>query len=270
MIREWPSIIKYYEELSEGCSHPYPEIKDTLIHLEKRGYVAAGLKGSTSMFDLVLGQANNIYENPHLRITPHAGWPHEKNPIGFKIEYSSNRNTHIFKDYPWYIIAERGTLTPRVERLLVKRLRWFKGSLNSWHEKIEEREFHGKPQGKWVIEGWYEDEKEDFYIEETEWNKRSQEGWEKNGGIISLDIVDDYFSWNVTTPHWYLHDDGKWRKSLCAWFELNCTKRMGGEFSSREAAEEALRNVTHRPKRFENYVEHLRNAAPPIWCRANV
>lgn len=155
--------------------------------------------------------------------------------------------------------------------------------MNNWHEEIQEREFHGKPQGKWVVTGWYQDEKEDYYTAEAAWEKKQQAGWDNRPEVTlaelaegdgTLDMVDDYFRWNVMTPHWYLHKNRTWHKSLST-FEKGGfpfgPNLMSGEYGSYELAEEALKNSS-KPDRFENqyatnYQEHLQAADDPISLR---
>jgi hypothetical protein len=152
--------------------------------------------------------------------------------------------------------------------------------MNNWHEEIKVHESFLEPAARWIIVGYYEDEVADYKTAEAAWELRQQQGW-KTGPCnspeddarslqelakcdYSLDIIDDYFHWNVETPHWYLHNDGVWEKSLAKIREFS---NMSGRYTSREAAEEALKNCMHIPQRFENYVEHLNNARPPISCK---
>lgn len=156
--------------------------------------------------------------------------------------------------------------------------KWLNSS-KKWCEKITEREFHGKPEGRWIITGWYWDERRAYYIAKAEWEKRQQEGWAKNpepfptleqiaSGEHNLLPADDYFHWNVETPHWYLHKNGTWHKLLCGDRQYGRVDGFfDGEFPSRESAEEILRNTPLKPPRFERYQEHLDNAEPPISCR---
>lgn len=48
----------------------------------------------------------------------------------------------------------------------------FEKTYNMWSLKVEERTFHVKPLGKWIISGWYEDEKEIYYKSEKIWEDR--------------------------------------------------------------------------------------------------
>lgn len=152
-------------------------------------------------------------------------------------------------------------------------------SNTSWYQRIEEREFHGKPRGIWIITGWYEDEKTAYEIAETEWNRKQGESGISSEPIDDISSlmklaedddfmwmpVDDYFHWNVMTPHWYLHTDGTWNKLICKIGKIRETPNslMYGEYLSQEEAEAQLAK-SRPPDRFDNYVEHLQNAAPPI------
>ena len=150
---------------------------------------------------------------------------------------------------------------------------------NNWYVKIEEREFHGKPEGKWIVSGWYQDEKEDYDAAKIAGEKKQQEGARDNRPEITLaelaegddilDIVDDYFSWNVMTPHWYLHKNGTWHKLLATCKKGDFPFKLGlmsGEYGTKELAEETLKN-SPKPDRFENYQEHLQAADDPISCK---
>lgn len=145
----------------------------------------------------------------------------------------------------------------------------------NWIEEIEEREFHGKPEGKWIIQGWYEDEKEDFLREQIIWEEKQSLSWD----ILSeypdflarsiFDMADDHFSWNVTTPTWFLHQDGTWNKSLSNHTSV-ITKLMYGEYESLEGAQKMIMALDSRflqrprhPMKFKNYLEHLKNADEP-------
>jgi hypothetical protein len=129
-----------------------------------------------------------------------------------------------------------------------------------WHEEVKEHSFHGKGEGWWYVVGWYLDEHAAFKIAEAAWEQRQQECWEKNWNhnptTQDLDIYDDYFGWNVTTPTWYLQEDGVWTKGGCY------------RFISKELAEETLKKAT-KPDRFVNYQQHLDNAVEPWSCREN-
>ncbi len=148
-----------------------------------------------------------------------------------------------------------------------------KQSMNTWHQEVTEHTFDFKPEGKWIVKGWYEDEKASYQVAEAAWNKRQQDGWDAgitavtvtsdSGETFSLDIVDDYFHWNVETPHWYLHKDGTWGKLLCKLDEVS--RPYSGEYLSEDQAEQHLAN-SQPPERFPDYSEHLRSAEPPISC----
>lgn len=144
--------------------------------------------------------------------------------------------------------------------------------MSNWHEEIKEREFHGKPEGKWIVIGWYADEKEAYSTAETAWEKKQQEGWENQPKVTLAELaegdgvlgVDDYFRWNVDTPHWFLHKNGTWHKMLCACGEgIFGPNLMSGEYGSEESAREVLKRSS-KPRQFENYQEHLQTAREPI------
>ena len=109
--RPWPEIVAYYERFigSDWGDAMYRLVKQ----LDTVGFVDAGLHGATGMItDLVLGTSSNIWINPRLRIHP------QGKKMEIKFEDGSVR--------PWTITVEFVDLYPRVERLLVKRLRWFR------------------------------------------------------------------------------------------------------------------------------------------------
>lgn len=129
--------------------------------------------------------------------------------------------------------------------------------LNSiWCVEIAEREKHLWPD-TWYIMGYYKDEKEAYYTAEAQWEKKHAEEWDKKWGnnppslFDQLDMGEDYFSWHVVIPHWYLHINGTWHKLL-----INNEHEFTGIYNSYEAAE-MLFNTLHIPPRFEGYLEHL-------------
>jgi len=85
--------------------------------LDDKGYVGAGLLGTTSMFDLLLGISTDLGNFPRLRIQP--------------------TNTNIRLTYedgspePWSIAVEFSELFDRVERVLLKRARWFQNGITT-------------------------------------------------------------------------------------------------------------------------------------------
>lgn len=149
--------------------------------------------------------------------------------------------------------------------------------MSNWHAEIQPRDSY-RSKAKFIVVGWYEDEKSAYKLAEQAWDKKSRECWEKNNPPVvgfpasnDLDLTDDYFSWNVTTPSWLLHKDGTWHKSLCRlesagkgfrWYQ----DLLPGEYKTREEAERILQNSS-KPERFENYQEHLDSAAPPVSCK---
>lgn len=109
--RPWPEIVAYYERFSGS---DWGDAMYRLVtQLAAVGFVDAGLHGATGMItDLVLGTSSNIWINPRLRIHPHG----KKTEIRFEDGSAP----------PWSISVELHELYPRVERLLIKRLRWFR------------------------------------------------------------------------------------------------------------------------------------------------
>jgi len=130
MKREWSDIVRFYDELAKDSEYNrsyFAEKRDLVVYLDKVGYVSAGLCGLTSMFDLVLGHCDKLLENPHIRIDQHFEWkePWTLGPPQHRIRYVNPRDYRWDKK-EWNIHVELGTLIERVERLLLKRLRWFK------------------------------------------------------------------------------------------------------------------------------------------------
>lgn len=121
--RNWDDMIRNYAEYN--CAWATC-VSDLLRHLKKAGYVDAGLKGGTSMWDLCLSQSRRIFNGdprfrqvePRLRIGPCEGWFH--GPILCRIRYEDG------SEKPWEIIVMWSSLIERVERVLTKRLRWFR------------------------------------------------------------------------------------------------------------------------------------------------
>jgi len=83
-----------------------------VVRLQNDGYVAAGLHGLTSVGDLLLGPSSDVLNNPHLRISPAASSVLLKYEDGSQPDWSA---TVTFED-----------LFERVERIIVKRARWFR------------------------------------------------------------------------------------------------------------------------------------------------
>lgn len=125
--RPWPDLIKNYSEYGGWGK----EMVRMLRRLEDAGYVAAGLYGATSMHDLCLSRSRHIFSgnpqlqqaDPRLRIKPTTIFPWTMPlRVGALIVYEDG------SERPWEMVVEFSELTERIERLLVKRLRWFKGS----------------------------------------------------------------------------------------------------------------------------------------------
>ena len=142
---------------------------------------------------------------------------------------------------------------------------------DKWYVKIEESERHliGVRLyiwlDKWLVTGWYEDEKKDYYREEAKWNKARQEEWEReypdgwqptvlDDGSVNLSFSEDYFHWHVISWSWSLHADGSWQKML-----VNDKNEFTGVYDSREAAETALKIAQPIPPRLGmTYAEFLK------------
>jgi hypothetical protein len=80
--------------------------------LHDDGYIQAGLHGTTSMFDLLLGPASDVLNNPHLRVGPTA--------TDVRLTYEDGSRP------AWTVVVTYDELYDRVERVLVKRARWFR------------------------------------------------------------------------------------------------------------------------------------------------
>jgi hypothetical protein len=121
--RDWDDMIRGYAE--DNCAYASC-MRGMLVYLKDAGYVKAGLYGGTSMHDLCLSQSRSIFNGdpkyhqvcPRLRIGPCAGWFH--GPILCRIMYEDG------SEKPWEVIVMWSSLIERVERVLTKRLRWFK------------------------------------------------------------------------------------------------------------------------------------------------
>lgn len=123
--RPWPSIIQCYEDDLKDTALAIPMLR-LVKRLDEAGYVKAGLQGAISMHDLCLSQSRHIFcgdprlqnANPRLRISPRPAYFH--GPIVARLRYEDG------SEKAWETFVEWDELTERVERLLVKRLRWFK------------------------------------------------------------------------------------------------------------------------------------------------
>ncbi len=108
--RSWSQIVAHYEGFLD---QPWAVAMHRLTtFLDTRGYVEAGLHGTTSMADLLLGRASDVLNNPRIRIQPTAA--------NIRIAYEDG------SPEPWAIEVGFDELCDRVERVLVKRARWFK------------------------------------------------------------------------------------------------------------------------------------------------
>ena len=102
--RDWSGVIALYASLP-NC--PYAVAMERLVlGLRDAGYVAAGLHGTTSMFDLALGPAGDVMNNPHLDITPAEGCA--------RLTYDDESHD------PWSMLVGYDELSDRVERFLDK------------------------------------------------------------------------------------------------------------------------------------------------------
>lgn len=110
--REWSQIIAFYESV-RPCPYSAAVIQLTR-RLEHAGFVTAGLHGTTSMFDLILGTAKDVLNNPNLRISPACDC--------VKLAYFDD----IYNRKPWSIEVGYDELYERVKRILIKRVRWFR------------------------------------------------------------------------------------------------------------------------------------------------
>jgi hypothetical protein len=138
-----------------------------------------------------------------------------------------------------------------------------------WESKID----YFEATKMWFVAGYYTEEREAFLLAEKAWEKRQYEGWQRQkprsvSDQYKLDIVDDYFRWNVINPDWYLHKDGSWHKSIQKFATKNW--EMSGEFSTYEMASNVLKSTSVIPKIYEDYENHLACAAGPISCEGKI
>jgi hypothetical protein len=108
--RPWPEILEHYSNFAD---RPWGLAVHRLAsHLNAKGYVGAGLFGATSMTDLLLGMTTDLGNLPRLRIQP------------------TNANIRLtYEDgslKPWSIAVDFNNLCDRVERVFLKRARWFR------------------------------------------------------------------------------------------------------------------------------------------------
>lgn len=121
----WPDIIRMCAEHKDDFTW-FRRLHELVVRLDDIGYVSAGLCGATSMYDLYLSQSRAIFgqpawtANPRLHLMAYAPWP--PSPVKCKIRYEDG------SERPWETIVPFEEMVERVEWLLVKRLRWFKGT----------------------------------------------------------------------------------------------------------------------------------------------
>jgi hypothetical protein len=107
--RNWADIVEHYASIADT---PFGSAMESLVRrLQAAGYVDAGLHGMTSMFELKLGRSKDVQSNPHLRIGPAQG--------DVQLTYEDGSNP------AWSVVVTFDELYERVERVLVKRARWF-------------------------------------------------------------------------------------------------------------------------------------------------
>ncbi|MGC4005159.1 MAG: hypothetical protein QM811_19400 [Pirellulales bacterium] len=108
--RPWNEIIAFYASIPH--SRPAIEMERLARELQDAGYVDAGLHGLTSMMELLLGPARDVLNNPHLRVSPEADHA--------RLSYEDGSVP------AWFIDVEYEELLERVERVILKRVRWFR------------------------------------------------------------------------------------------------------------------------------------------------
>lgn len=108
--RKWTQIVALYASRPD---YPFAVAMERLVrNLDENGFVAAGLHGTTSMFQLILGPANDVLNNPHLSI----------GPSGDRVQLTYEDGS----EPPWSVLVGYDELENRVEHFLVKRARWFR------------------------------------------------------------------------------------------------------------------------------------------------
>lgn len=108
--RPWSEIVVHYSEFVDrqwGVA-----MHQLASHLDTKGYVSAGLFGATSMLELLLGTTTDLGCFPRLRIQP--------TNANIRLTYEDG------SPMPWSIIVDYNELCDRVERILLKRARWFR------------------------------------------------------------------------------------------------------------------------------------------------
>lgn len=116
--RPWSEIVALY---SEFMDRPWGlGMRQLTLHLDARGYVAAGLFGATSMTVLLIGTTADLGKLPRLRIQP-------TNSI-IRLTYEDG------SPKPWAIAVDFDELCDRVERVLLQRARWFQDRRQTMEE----------------------------------------------------------------------------------------------------------------------------------------
>lgn len=108
--RPWHDIVAFY---SSFLDQPWASAMSRLVdRLQQGGFVEAGLHGLTSMHELLLGPASDVLNNPLLRVSPTTD--------DVRLTYEDGSKP------AWSVVVEFDELVERVERVLVKRARWFR------------------------------------------------------------------------------------------------------------------------------------------------
>jgi hypothetical protein len=111
--RPWPDIEARFAELARGNPR-FQALADLSRHLAQSGFVTAGLCGSTSMHDLVIGPSTYIFQNPHLRIE------YDFDASIFQLVYVDESLT------PWERSATPDEVADAIDRFLTNRARWYR------------------------------------------------------------------------------------------------------------------------------------------------
>jgi len=108
--RPWPEIVAHY---SDFVGRPWGlSLHQLATLLDSKGYVGAGLFGATSMTELLLGTTPDLGNLPRLRIQP--------TNANIRVTYEDG------SPMPWSIAVDFSELCDRVERVSLKRARWFR------------------------------------------------------------------------------------------------------------------------------------------------
>jgi hypothetical protein len=111
--RPWADIEARFADLAR--SNPrFQALADLSHHLAQSGFATAGLCGSTSMHDLVIGPSAYVFQNPHLRIE------YDFDASTFQLVYVDGSLT------PWERSAAVDEVASVVDRFLTKRARWYR------------------------------------------------------------------------------------------------------------------------------------------------